>query len=185
MDFIIDHWLPILVATVAMFFMSFLIWAVLPHHTADWKRRLPNEDSILAAMRDPVPEPGQYMLPHCPDQRELAKEEMQAKWEQGPAGFLYVLPRGLPKMGRRMGCQLTYQLMVNVFIGYIASLTIPHGAGFMDVFRVVGAVAVLGHAAGFIPNAIWFGRPFASAAKEVLDGIAYGVVTGLIFAALW
>ena len=44
---------------------------------------------------------------------------------------------------------------------------------------------VVARAAGGIPHSIWFGRTFSSAGKELLDGIGYGIVTGLVFALLW
>jgi len=184
MQFIVDLWLPIVAATVAMFFASFLVWAVLPHHKPDWKR-LPDEDPVLEAMRGKDIPAGQYMFPYCTSMKEMATEEMKAKWEKGPTGFLYVRPKGPPNMGQNMGIMVIYQLIVNVFIAYIASVAVAPGADFMAVFRFVGTVGVLAHCAAGIPHAVWFGRSFSSTAKEVLDGVAYGIVTGLIFAALW
>jgi hypothetical protein len=184
MQFVIDYWLPIVAATGAMFFASFLVWTVLPHHKPDWKR-LPDEDPVLATMRQQDIPAGQYMFPYCIDMKEMATDEMREKWEKGPAGFLYVLPRGLPNMGKRMGITITYQLVVNLFIAYIASVALAPTDGFLEVFRFVGTVGVLAHSAGGIPHAIWFGRSFSSTAKEVLDGVAYGLITGLVFAALW
>jgi len=66
---------------------------------------------------------------------------------------------------------------------------IPHSIWFGRTFssRRHGpiAVAVVAHAAGGIPHSIWFGRTFSSAGKEILDGVGYGIVTGLVFALLW
>ena len=36
-----------------------------------------------------------------------------------------------------------------------------------------------------VSSAIWMGKPWASAAKEVLDAFIYGLVTALIFGWLW
>lgn len=184
MQFLIDLWLPILASTVAIFFASFLVWAVLPHHKPDWAR-MPDEDTVVTAMRGKEIPPGQYMFPHCSSQKEMANEEMQAKWKQGPVGFLYVKPKGLPNMGKYMGLMVGYLLVLNLCLAYIANLALGPGADFMAVFRLVGAVAVVAHTAGGIPHSIWFGRTFASTGKELLDGIGYGIVTGLVFALLW
>ena len=54
-----------------------------------------------------------------------------------------------------------------------------------DVFRVVGAVGFLAYAARQMPAAIWMGKPWAVASKEVFDGLVYGLVTAGTFGWLW
>ncbi len=55
----------------------------------------------------------------------------------------------------------------------------------MKVFHTVGLVAFLAYAAGQLPAAIWMGKPWSIAAKEVLDGLIYGLVTAGTFGWLW
>ena len=43
---LVDLWLPILGSAVAVFFISFTMWMVLPHHKGDWKP-LPDEDGTM------------------------------------------------------------------------------------------------------------------------------------------
>ena len=52
----------------------------------------------------------------------------------------------------------------------------------MDVWRFVGTAAILTYSCSAIPNDIWFKRPSVT---NVVDGIVYGLVCGLIFASLW
>ena len=49
----------------------------------------------------------------------------------------------------------------------------------------MGAIGFLAYAAGQIPAAIWMGKPWAIAGKEVLDGLLYGLVTAGTFGWLW
>jgi hypothetical protein len=53
------------------------------------------------------------------------------------------------------------------------------------VFRIVGAVGFLAYAAGQVPAAIWMGKPWSVAAKDVFDGLLYGLVTAGTFGWLW
>ena len=52
----------------------------------------------------------------------------------------------------------------------------------MTVFRFVGTAGILTYGTANILNGIWFGRKMVA---DIVDGIAYGLITGLIFAALW
>jgi hypothetical protein len=53
------------------------------------------------------------------------------------------------------------------------------------VFQVIGTAGILAYAFGGIPNAIWLGLDFRSATIDVVQGILYGLVTGVVFGMLW
>jgi hypothetical protein len=53
------------------------------------------------------------------------------------------------------------------------------------VFRVLGTAGVLAYCFAFLPNGIWFGAKPRAMAMNVIDGVAYGLVTGAVFAWLW
>ena len=59
------------------------------------------------------------------------------------------------------------------------------GTEYLKVFQVMGTVAFLAYAGGVLPGAIWMGKPWSIAAKEVLDGLIYGLVTAGAFGWLW
>jgi hypothetical protein len=50
---------------------------------------------------------------------------------------------------------------------------------------VAGTAAFLGYAAGAVPAAIWMGKPWRSAVKELADGLIYGLLTAGVFGWLW
>jgi len=53
------------------------------------------------------------------------------------------------------------------------------------VCRVVSIVTFLAYACGGVQLAIWMGKPWRSAAKELLDAFIYGMVSAVAFAWLW
>ena len=67
-----------------------------------------------------------------------------------------------------------------------SGLTIIDGNSLDRVFDVIsGTVAFLAYAGGHLPDAIWWGKPFSNAWKEVLDGLIYGLLTAGAFGWLW
>ncbi|HXW97295.1 MAG TPA: hypothetical protein VEI47_06890, partial [Gemmatimonadales bacterium] len=68
-------WAPILLAAVLVFVTSSLVHMVFKWHNSDYQK-LSNEDEVRAAIRKGNASPGQYVLPHCADQKDMAKPEM-------------------------------------------------------------------------------------------------------------
>lgn len=176
-------WLPILVATVLVFAASNLVWMVLPHHKKD-TRRLPDEAAALEVLGKQGLAPGLYRFPWA-EMSEMKTPAVVEKFARGPVGFLTVTPSGPFNMGKSMGAWVAYLVVLGVLIACIAERMLPAGAPFLPVLRRVGAVAILAYAAGNLPNAIWWGKPWRNTWLEVLDGIVYGLLTALAFAWLW
>ncbi|HEY3394685.1 MAG TPA: hypothetical protein VGK58_18410 [Lacipirellulaceae bacterium] len=174
-------WLPILVSGVVLFFASWLAWMVIGHHKADWKT-LPNEDQVTAMIRGGI-QPGQYMFPNCPTAEEYKSEAFKEKMKTGPHGVLYVWG---PDVNMGFNMLLTWLLFtaISLVIAYLAGMVIPPkpNTDFWFVFRFVGTAGILVYATSGLLNAIWFRRRVIG---DVIDGIAYGLITGLIFAAMW
>lgn len=177
-------WLPILLSAIAVFVASSLIHMVFKWHNPDY-RKLGNEDEVRAAIRAASPPPGQYMIPYCVGAEAMKDPAMRKKWEEGPIGFLMLRPAGMPSMGAPLGMWFAVALLVSLAVGYLASRTVPAGASFLAVCRVVGVATFLAYACGGPINAIWAGKPWVSAAKEVLDAAIYATVSACVFAWLW
>jgi len=45
--------------------------------------------------------------------------------------------------------------------------------------------AILAYTAGSICREIWFTRPLRAKLMDFIDGVAYGIITGVIFGLLW
>jgi hypothetical protein len=176
-------WLPIVVATVLVFVASNLVWMVLPHHKKD-TRRLPDEAAALEVLGKQGLTPAVYRFPWA-DMSDMGKPEVVDKFARGPVGLLTIRASGPVNMGPAMAAWVTYIVVITVAVAVIAERMLPLGAPYVSVFKRVGAVAILAYSAGNVPNAIWWGKPWRSTFLEVLDGVAYGLVTAGAFGWLW
>lgn len=179
-----ELWLPILVAAVLVFVVSSILHMVLPFHKSDYTK-LPGEDEIAALMRQQGVKPGHYMLPFCADMKDLASDEMKAKYEQGPVGHVTILPNGQMNLGKFLGTWFAYTILIGVVVAYIGGLALPAGADYMKVFQITGATAFLAYGLAVIPESIWKGQSWGTTGKFILDGLAYGLVTAGAFGWLW
>jgi len=177
-------WLPILLAAVLVFVMSSLIHMVLKWHNSDYHGFV-NEDEVRAVIRKSNPAPGAYIIPYCKDPKDMAKPEVLQKFTEGPTAFMNIMKPGAPSMGKPLLLWFILALLVAIVTGYLASRTVPVGASFLAVARVVSLTTFLAYAVGSLSNAIWFGKSQSATAKEVLDAFLYGLVTAAAFGWLW
>jgi len=177
-------WLPIIVATFAGFVLSFLLWALLPIHKGDF-HELPDDAAFVKALEDLGLERGrQYVFPFARDAAHMKTQAFKDRYAAGPWGLLRMFPKRA-NMGQNLALTLGFFLVVNVLIGYVLSETLQPGAGFARVFQVATTIGVLSFTAGHLCNLIWFPIPKRAFATTVLDGVLYGLATGVAFAALW
>ena len=181
---LVQLWIPILLSAVCVFVASSLIHMVVKWHASDYNP-LANEDEVRAAIRKATPAPGQYVLPHCSDHKDMGKPEMLAKYNEGPVGFLVVIPNGPPAMGASLGKWFAYTVLVAFMAAYLASRTLAPGTHYLQVFRVVGAVSFLTYGFGSIQMAIWMGKPWSSVVKDLADALIYGLLSAGVFGWLW
>lgn len=179
---LLDLWLPILVSTVAVFIASFIVHMVMKHHKEDWKG-LPNEADVLAMVRDKPIAPGRYMFPFCADFKDMQNPEVKARWEAGPHGSMAVWS-AMPSFGRNLVLTLVLYLGISIFVGYLGSIAITTADG-TTIFRFATTAALGAHCLGFLGDAIWFNTPRRVVINDVLDALAYALITGAIFMWLW
>ena len=176
-------WLPVLLAAAVVFVVSAMVWMVMPHHRNDFARA-GDEDALMDAVRRTCG-PGMYMFPWAPD-GEQDGEGYRERLLAGPVGILRVRdPRSVIDMKPAMAKSVLLHLVVGVFVAYLAACTLEAGASYLSVFQVTGTAAFMAY--GFIgfQESIWFGLPGKVAFKHALDGLAYALLTGGIFAWLW
>lgn len=174
-------WLPILVSAVIVFIAANILWMLLPFwHNRDYGK-LATSDAIVAALRDA--KPGQYMIPAV-NWGKLTPEQ-QAEVQNGPGGFLMLRNPMKFSLGSSMTMFFFYNIVVITFVAYIATLALGPGAKYPQVFRVAGTAGILGYAFHTISDSIWYGRPWSSTFKFVIDGIIYGLLIGGTFGWLW
>ena len=177
-------WLPIIASAVAVFIASSLIHMVLKYHNSEY-RKLPNEDEVRAALRSSANEPGQYIVPHVADHALLRNPEVVQKFVDGPLALIAMRKPGPPKMGAFLAQWFVLNLVVAILAGYLASKMVVAGASFLAICRPVSLVTFLAYAGGSATGAIWMGKPWSAALKEIFDAFIFGLVTALVFAFLW
>jgi len=177
-------WMPIVAAAILVFAVSSVIHMVLGYHKADYKR-LPKEDQRLDALRGDDLAPGYYHFPYCENPKEMGSPEMQAKLHRGPVGMLTVVPNGPMSLGKYLGQWFVFLLVVSFFVAYIAAHTVAAGAGYLAVFRVVGATAFLAYGLGRIVDSVWMGVPWSNTVRNLIDGLIYALMTAGTFGWLW
>jgi hypothetical protein len=181
---IISLWLAILLSAVFVWIVNAIIWMFLPHHKSDYKG-FPDEEAVRNALLPQDLSPGQYDMPHIASRDELNKPEVKKKFEEGPAGFFTIVPKGLPPMSKGMILSFIYYLVVGIIVAYVATRTLSPGAEYLLVFRITATVAWLAYGFGIIQDAIWFGRPWSAIFKHLIDTVVLGLVTGGTFGWLW
>jgi hypothetical protein len=177
-------WMPIVVAAVLVFLLSWILHMVFRHHASDF-RPLPREAETLAALRGAALTPGLYHFPYCPSPRDMGSPEMRERFRTGPVGQLVVWPSGPPAMGRYLALWFLYCLLVGVFVAYLAGHTLAAGTPYLAVFRVTGATAFMAYGLASFVLSIWRGYPWSATFKEVFDGLLYSLVTAGAFGWLW
>ena len=181
---IVSLWLPIIVATVGVFFTSFLMWMVLPHHKKDW-RQVPDENGLMDALRSQDAGPGQYVFPCAETKEQMKDADFQKRYAEGPSGMLIIRPTGGFSMGKSMLQSTTFNLAISISVAYVATFTLESGSSGMEILRLTGTVAFLAYAVALGWGAIWWSRGWSSTFKEMADGLVYGMVTGVVFMVLW
>ena len=177
-------WLPILLGAVFVFVASSLIHMAFRWHNADY-RKLPNEDDVRSVIRKASPAPGQYVVPHCLDMKQLQTPEMQQKFVEGPNALLWIRANGRQGMGPLLGQWFALNLLVSFMVAYIAAHTLAAGVAPMQVLRVTASIGFLAYGIGSISHGIWFYKPWTAVGKDLLDALIYGFAGGAAFAWLW
>lgn len=176
-------WLPTLVAAVIVFVVSSVIHTVLTYHRSDF-RRLPREDAVMDALRGFDLKPGDYVFPFMTAEG-MKSDEFKAQVEKGPVAFMTVIPSGMPSMGKSLIQWFVYCLAVGYFAGYVAAVTLPEGAHYLVVFRVVGTTAFAGYSLGLAQASIWYQKSWSATAKSMADGLVFALLTAGAFGWLW
>jgi len=181
---LLQLWMPIVLGTFLAWIASALIHVLAKYHNSDYQK-LSNEEEVMTAVRNGSPNLGIHALPHCIDMSEMNDPQVQEKFIKGPVAFLTVFPNGLPNMGKLMVQQISFFLVGCILIAYCATQALSAGTEYMVVFRFVASVGFLAFGWAQVPMSIWYGHPWSTTAKYLLDALIYGLVVAGTFAWLW
>ena len=185
MELLLSLWLPILLSAAAVWFVSTLFGMPFLHHKNDWiGLPAPQEDEFMESIRNIGIQPGNYLFPDFRTRAAMESEKVKSALERGPVGHLSLWRSPLGMGGKLIGCFVVY-LGASTLIAYLASAALARGAEFIKVFQVVGTAGILAYCFSFLPNAIWFGAYRRTIVVSIIDGIVFGLITGVIFAWRW
>ena len=177
-------WLPIVLSAVIVFLASAIAHMVLRYHWSDMSK-MPGEDRVMEAIRREGVPRGDYVFPHAASPAEMGAPGMAERFKQGPVGIITILRSGPPAMGRSLAQWFVFTLVVGVFVAYVTGRALTAGTDYLQVFRVAGTVAFLTYAGAEPVESIWKGRRWSTTLKNVLDGLAYALLTAGMFGWLW
>ena len=177
-------WLPILLSAVFVFVASSLIHMAFKWHNSDY-HGLSNEDEVRAAITKGSPAPGQYVIPYCADHKDMGSEAMKAKLTEGPVGFMILRPAGCMNMGPMLFQWFLFCALVGLFTALVLMHAAAPGADYKVVFHTAALCSFMAYAFGQIPMGIWWGQPWRSVMKGILDGLIYAGLTAGTFGWLW
>ena len=183
--------LPAIVAGVAVFFGSFLIWMVSKWHQED-VRPLPDEAGFLDALKTHAIPRGFYMWPN--DTPEAMKTEaFRERWQKGPWGTINI--RGAaPNFPRN----LILTLLVNIGMAFgtaevigmvLDGVNLESGAlitcPWCQVFTPALIIGIMAYGFGSLCNDIFFGKQPRFIMTTILDGIVLGGIQALFLMWMW
>lgn len=177
-------WLPILVAAVLVFIASSIVHMALGYHAGDYAA-LPRQDAVQEALRPFGLSPGDYLLPKPASIKEMNSAGFKDKYGQGPSFIMTVFPPGQNFMGWQLLSWFLYCVLVGLFAGYVAGITIGPAADYRLVFRVTGTVAFAGYALALMQQSIWYRRRWRTTLVSMVDGLVYALLTAGAFGWLW
>lgn len=177
-------WLPILLSAVLVFFASFLVHMFLGYHKADY-RTMPNEDKVRDAIRALNIPPGDYMVPKPQSNADMKSPEFEAKQTKGPIFMLTMIPTGPMQMGKYLMRWFVYNVVVAIFVAYIASRALPPGAPYLEAFRFAGATTFIAYTLGLWQMSVWYHRSVGTSIRYTIDGLIFGLLSGGVFGWLW
>ena len=181
---IFSLWLPILLSSVFVFLASSLVHMMFRYHSNDF-RKFPNEDAAAEALRKLNIPPGEYMLPHASNMKEMNSPEFQEKVKKGPGAILTIWPGGRPSMVTNLTQWFLYSIVVGIFAAYVAGRALGPGAHYLAVFRFVGVTAFVSYTLAGWQASIWYKRSWVTTLKNTFDGLLYALLTAGTFGWLW
>ena len=177
-------WLPIVLSGVFVFIVSSILHMALRFWHAPDCKGFSNEDEVGAAMRKGGAGAGLYMIPYCTPEA-MRNPATAEKFKTGPVGVIFLRKAAPMNMGAFLGQWFLFCLLVPFFCALLIMHVLPPGAPHEHVFHLVALPALMAFSFGVIPDAIWWGHPWRSAIKHIIDGVIYAVVTAETFALLW
>jgi hypothetical protein len=181
---LLSLWLPIVLSAVIVFLASSVIHMTPLWHKNDFPK-MAREADVLNALRPLAIQPGDYFIPRADGMKDMRSPGFLEKLKQGPVAVITVMPNGMIDMRRSLTQWFLFLIVVGIFVGYIASRTLPVGTPYPRVFQIVGATTFIAYSLALCELSIWYRRSWSLTLKACFDGLIYGLLTAGTFGWLW
>jgi hypothetical protein len=152
-------------------------------------KMLPNEEPVMAAMRENVPESGIYFFPGADMSAPMTPEQEKAynaKYRQGPSGLLIYHPSN--EKDPMTPEQLGIQFGIDVILALLAAMLLGQAAPalksyvlrlfFMLLIGLIAGIAVP------LPYWNWYGFPSDFTQSAIAEQVIGFVLAGIVIAAI-
>jgi hypothetical protein len=163
---LIDLIWPVLLATGAVFLVSWAMGILLP----DSAKVVHGGEAVSAGIQELASQSGEYVLPAHAHVNHLTYH-------------LTVAPGGTT--ASRLEGRAAFHLAMNIMIAYLAGLALLPDTGFNPVFRFAASVAFLGYGSTSLHGWLSERRPWRLVWRPACRALACSLVAGSIFAVLW
>lgn len=172
------------VGGVVMFLWGAVSHMVLPIGDAGI-RMLSNEDTVMATLRQSVPEAGVYLFPGM-DMRTHPTPEQQKAWEAkyqaGPIGLLVYHPTGEKALSpRQLGTELASNIAAALVVAWILSFC---AATFFKRALIVAALGLFAWLSIDVSYWNWYGFSQSFVTAEAIDQVVGWSLSGLAIAGI-
>ncbi len=180
----------VLIAAVAgavvLFVWGTVSWTVLPWHTATLNT-LPNEQTVVGALKAQLPHTGVYYFPACPadyDDTE-AVEQWTARHKQGPIGLMFYQAQGAePMPGSMFGVGFALDLIATFVMAWIVCLSSHHANTFLKRLGVATMLGILVAVFADLMLWNWMRAPAHYTLINAADHIVAATLAGIPIAAI-
>ncbi|MGH9747924.1 MAG: hypothetical protein ACRD59_17655 [Candidatus Acidiferrales bacterium] len=153
-------------------------------------RGIPNEDAVMLAMRNSMPEPGIYLFP-VPNLATMSKEQRAteesrylAKFKQGPTGIVVYKPGGEDIVfGKLLVNQFLIGLVAALMIAWILAAT-ASATSYGTRIMIVIAIGLFAEIYIDMPYWNWYGFPMNYTIGHLLGGVLSWAIAALAMAAI-
>jgi hypothetical protein len=179
-----------LLGAVVVFLMS-SIFHMATHLGEVGIQNVPNEEAVLAALRNSIHEPGFYFFPganmdpgRTKEQVHADYEKQLAKWKEGPTGILIYSPGGTDlQFGRLLANQFLFGLVGSLLLAWILGAT-AGATSYGTRVLIVTAAALFGGFVYTMPYWNWYNFPTNYIVSEISTMVVSWAVAGLAMAAV-
>ncbi len=166
--------LGVVLAAVAAFLWGYVFWTVSSYPKTVLKT-LPNQDTLVPALQDAIPEDGAYLIPAA----ELTEDAME-KQKQGPLAMILFHKGGAPPMDKTMLNGFLHMLG-SAFLLAIVVATASRRS-FLGRFVLVLWIALFLSIWTQMSNNIWWHFPIKYACLQMTYHLSAVAIMGLVLA---